>query len=250
MMKKPAFYRLGAVFLALCIWQAAAMAVGLDMLLASPLQVIERLISVWKEKDFVSTVLFSALRIGFGFLLAFMLGTLLAVLAGRFRIVENLLWPYVVTFQSVPVASFIILALIWLSSKQLTVFISFLIAFPVLYSNVLQGIRTADPQLLEMTSLFRVPWRRRFLYVMLPSIRPYLLSASSVAVGMCWKAGVAVEIIGVVKGSIGEKLYEAKIYLQSADLFAWTVMIILFSVLMEKAFLFLLKRAFAGVEKL
>ena len=249
-MKKPALTRLGAVLLALCIWQAAAMAVGLDMLLASPLQVIERLFSVWKEKDFAATVLFSALRIGLGFLLAFVLGTLLGILAGRFRIVEILLWPYVVTFRSVPVASFIILALIWLSSRQLTVFIAFLIAFPILYSNVLQGIRSADPQLLEMTDLFRVPWRRRFLYVLLPSIRPYLLSASGVAVGMCWKAGVAAEIIGVVKGSVGEKLYEAKIYLQSADLFAWTLLIILLSVLMEKAFLFLLKRAFAGVEKL
>ena len=249
-MKKSTVYKLIAVLAALLLWQLVSMAVGLDMLLASPLQVAHRLLTVWREKGFLPTVLFSLLRVFLGFISAFMLGTVLGVLSGRFRALEYFLWPYVVTFKSVPVASFIILCLIWLSSRQLTVFIAFLIAFPVIYGNVLTGIRSTDPEMKEMCSLFRVPWRRRFLYVYLPSIKPYLISACSVAAGMAWKAGVAAEIIGVVKGSIGERLYEAKIYLQSADLFAWTIIIILLSVIMEKAFLFLLKRAFAGVEKL
>ena len=249
-MKRSAVFKFIAVIVALLIWQFTAMAVGLDMLLASPLQVAGRLLSVWREDGFLSTVVFSLGRVAAGFLLAFAVGTMLAVLSGRYKPVEYLLWPYIVTFRAVPVASFIILCLIWLSSRQLTVFIAFLIAFPVIYGNVLEGIRSTDPEMKEMSALFHVPWRRSFLYIDLPSIKPYLLSASSTAAGMAWKAGVAAEIIGVVKGSIGEKLYEAKIYLQSADLFAWTILIIVLSVMMEKAFLFLLKRAFAGVEKL
>ncbi len=249
-MKKSTAFRLIAVIAALLLWQTLSMAAGLDMLLASPVQVAQRLLTVWLEKDFLSTVLFSVMRVFLGFILAFSLGTVLGVLSGRFKAAEYLLWPYVVAFKSVPVASFIILCLIWLSSKQLTVFIAFLIAFPVIYGNVLEGIKSTDHDLKEMCSLFKVPWRRRFLYVYLPSVKPYLISACSVAAGMAWKAGVAAEIIGVVKGSIGEKLYEAKIYLQSADLFAWTIIIILLSVIMEKAFLFLLKRAFVEVEKL
>ena len=249
-MKRPTVFKFIAVAAALLIWQFTSMAVGLDMLLASPLQVAGRLLSVWREDGFLSTIFFSLLRVAGGFLLAFVIGFILALLSGRFKAVEYFLWPYVVTFKAVPVASFIILCLIWLSSSQLTVFIAFLIAFPVIYGNVLQGIKSTDPAMKEMSALFRVPWRRRFLYVYLPSIKPHLLSASSTAAGMAWKAGVAAEIIGVVKGSIGEKLYEAKIYLLSADLFAWTIIIIILSVLMEKAFLLLLKRAFAGVEKL
>ena len=249
-MKRSTVFKFIAVVAALLIWQIAAMAVGLNMLLASPLQVAGRMLSVWREDGFLSTVVFSLGRVFAGFLLAFVAGIVLGVLSGRFKAVEYMLWPYVVTFRAVPVASCIILCLIWLSSRQLTVFIAFLIVFPVIYGNVLQGIKSTDPAMKEMSALFKVPWGRRFLYIYLPSIKPYLLSACSTAAGMAWKAGVAAEIIGVVKGSIGEKLYEAKIYLQSADLFAWTIIIIILSVIMEKAFLFLLKRAFAGVEKL
>ena len=59
---------------------------------------------------------------------------------------------------------------------------------------------------------------------------------------MSWKAGVAAEVIGVVGGSIGEKLYEAKIYLQTGDLLAWTVVIVALSALFERAVLALLRR--------
>lgn len=110
------------------------MIVGMDMLLASPIKVLARLGTIWQEKDFLSTVLFSVGRIIGGFLLAFLIGTGMALLAGRFRIVEVMLWPYVVTIKSVPIASFIILCLIWFSYTQMTVFIAFLIAFPVIYT--------------------------------------------------------------------------------------------------------------------
>ena len=195
-------------------------------------------------------MLFSLLRITCGFLIALALGILLAILAGRFPVVETLLWPYVVTIKSVPVASFIILCLIWFSFNQLTIFIAFLIAFPVIYSNVLQGIKSADRNLLEMADLYKASWGRKFLYIYVPNIKPYLISACSVAVGMSWKAGVAAEVIGVVNGSIGEKLYNSKIYFQNADLLAWTIIIILLSVLIEKISVFILKKIYEGVEKL
>ena len=249
-MKRSLIHKSGAVLLALALWQGISMLINMDILLASPLKVIKRLATIWTEKGFVSTVLFSLMRITCGFLIALALGIILAVLAGRFSIVETLLWPYVVTIKSVPVASFIILCLIWFSFNQLTVFIAFLIAFPVIYSNVLQGIKSADPNMLEMARLYDVSWGRRLLYIYVPNIKPYLISACSVAVGMAWKAGVAAEVIGVVNGSIGEKLYNAKIYFQNADLLAWTVIIILLSVVIEKLFVFILKKIYEGVEKL
>ena len=249
-MKRSVIYKSGAVLLALALWQGISMLVNMDILLASPLKVIKRLATIWTEKGFVSTVLFSLMRITCGFLIALALGIILAVLAGRFPVVETLLWPYVVTIKSVPVASFIILCLIWFSFNQLTIFIAFLIAFPVIYSNVLQGIKSADRNMLEMAGLYNVSWGRKLLYIYVPNIKPYLISACSVAVGMAWKAGVAAEVIGVVNGSIGEKLYNAKIYFQNADLLAWTVIIILLSVVIEKLFVFILRKIYEGVEKL
>lgn len=236
--------RAGAIALALAVWQAAAMAVNMEMFLASPLQVLQRLGVIWRTPGFSGTLLFSALRVMGGFLCAFILGTALGILAGRAPWLETLLWPYVVTIKTVPVASFIILCLVWFSFTKLTILISFLIAFPVIYTNVLQGMKSMDPEMLEMARVYRVPWRRQLYYLYLPGLMPFLTSASGVSVGMAWKAGVAAEVIGIVNGSIGEKLYESKIYFENADLLSWTIMIILLSVAGEKIFVWLLKAAF------
>ena len=160
-MQRPALQKCIAVALALLVWQGAAMAVGLDLLLPSPWQVACRLWSVWREPGFFATVAFSLLRISGGFALGLVLGVLLAVAAGRLRVLELLLWPYVTAIKSVPVASFIIICLIWMSTRQLAVFISFLMVFPVIYSNTLQGIKSADGALLEMARVYRVPFSRR-----------------------------------------------------------------------------------------
>ena len=116
-----------------------------------------------------------------------------------------------ITIKSVPIASFIIMCLIWMNYSQLTVLISFLIAFPMIYSNVLQGIKSTDNKMIEVAKIYRLSLRKQLLYIYLPSVKPFIISASSIAVGMTWKAGVAAEIIGIIDGSIGEKLYNAKI---------------------------------------
>ena len=144
-MNKKTLSRILAVLLVLAIWQAAAMAVGIEILLVSPWTVAVRLFHLIFERDFWPTVFFSILRISAGFFLGLLLGTLLAVLSGRSSLMETLLWPYVTGIKSVPVASFIIISLIWLKNSQLAVFISFLMVFPVIYSNVLQGIKTPIP---------------------------------------------------------------------------------------------------------
>ena len=104
--------------------------------------------------------------------------------------------------------------------------------------------------MMEMAQLYDVPWGRRLLYIYMPQVRPFMLSACSVALGISWKSGIAAEVIGIPDGSIGEMLYEAKVYFKTADLFAWTVVIILASLLFEKLFLRLLRAVFARLEKL
>lgn len=232
-----------SIAVALLLWQAAAMAMDQPLLLVSPLQVLLRLTELVREPAFFSTLFNSLLRIWLGFTLGFVIAVLLAIPAARFRWVEILLWPYTMTIKSIPVTSFIILALIWLGVDKLSVFISFLIVFPVIYASVVNGIRATDPSLLEMAGLFKVPFRRQLLCIYLPALRPHLTGACATAMGLAWKAGVAAEVIGIPVHTIGEKLYEAKIYLSSADLFAWTFCIVLLAVLSEKALLALISRA-------
>ena len=133
-----------------------------------------------------------------------------------------------------PVASFVILVLLWVSSRNLSVVISLLIGFPVIYANVLAGLDSTDPRLIEMARVFRVPFRRQLSTVYLSQVAPFLRSGLSLAIGLCWKSGVAAEVIGIPSGSIGEKLYKAKIYLETPDLFCWTVAVVVLSIGCEK----------------
>ena len=235
-----------AVLLLLGVWQAAAMLLDQKIILASPAQVLVRLFTIWREPGFVGTIWFSFARIAGGFLLAFALGILLAVLAGKSEWVEILLSPVMITIKTVPVASFVIIALVWLSSDRLSIFISFLIVLPVIYNNVLSGIKNIDRKMLQMADIYKLPWNKRFRYIWLPAIKPYLLGGTTTALGMAWKSGVAAEVIGIPEGSIGEMLYNAKLYLNTADLFAWTVIIVLVSVLFEKLFMWILRKVYDG----
>ena len=183
--------------------------------------------------NFWQSVGFSFVRIVTGFLLAMFLGIFLAVLAYWSKTVEILIAPVIAVVKSTPVASFIILCLIWIPSRNLSVFISFLMVLPVIYTNILEGIQQTDSKILEMAKVFQVNPGRKIRYIYVSQVLPYFLSACRLSLGMCWKAGVAAEVIGVPSGSIGEKLYNAKIYLNTPDLFAWTIVIIVISFVFE-----------------
>ena len=241
-MKKDTLIRALAVLAALAVWQLAAMSVGSRILLATPWQALSRLLALLPTAGLWRTVGCSLVRISGGFLLALALGVVLALAAYRWPPAETLLRPYVVVIKSVPVASFIILALIWLSSRTLPLFIAALMVFPPVYLNVLEGIRRTDASPLEMARVFRVPFSRTLRGIYLPQVLPYFRSAVSTALGLCWKAGTAAEVIALSSGSIGEKLYNAKIYFQTADLFAWTAAIVLISAAFEKLFLLLVDK--------
>ena len=240
--KIKTWQRAGAVVLALSVWQAASWAVGSALLLPGPVTVLGRLCALAVTAAFRRAVAFSFCRIAGGFALALVLAFVLALAAGRWPVVEVLLRPYVLAIKAVPVASFIILVYLWLPGRWLTTFISALMGFPPVYLNLLEGLARRDRALAEMARVFRVPWGRRFWRLDLPQLLPYLRSAVSLGLGLCWKAGVAAEVIGVVRGSLGERLYESKIYFEMPELFAWTVSIVALSALFERL-------AMAGLER-
>ena len=223
---KQLFERLAAAAFWLAVWQCAAMAVGQEVFLVSPVQALRTLLQLLPQAEFWQRVGFSSGRILLGF---------------------GLLAPVLQLVKATPVASFIILALVWVRGASLSVLISFLMVLPVLYGAVRTGIRSADPQLLEMAKVFRLPFARRLRAVWLPAVLPAFRQGCSVALGICWKSGVAAEVIGLPNGSIGDALYRAKITLSTGELFAWTFVIILLSAGFEKLFLLLLDRVTCAV---
>lgn len=239
---KQILKKAGAVLLALAFWQIAAMVIHQKILLVTPIAVLMRLTTIWQVEGFLSSIWFTFYHIAGGFLIGLVFGVLFAFLAYKWSWVETLLWPWMITIKSVPVASFVVICLIWLSSKNLSVFISFLIVLPVVYQNVLTGLRSMSHDMEEMAAVFQISWVRKLKAITIPQLKSYLISACSVTTGMAWKAGVAAEIIGTPNGSIGKMLYTAKIYLDTDDLLAWTVIIVAISVLSEKLFMWGLKK--------
>jgi len=246
---KPSI-RLWSVILWLLIWQGLSVYIGEDILLVSPVSVVLRLSCLALTADFWLTALFSLSRITAGFLLAVITGILLASLAARFTRAREFLAPAILLIKTTPVASFIILLLIWVSSRNLSPVISFLMVLPVIYTNVLEGVKSTDVKLLEMAKVFEVPKHRRVLYIYVSQVLPFFQSACVVSLGLCWKAGIAAEVIGIPKGSIGEKLYMAKIYFTTPDLFAWTLTVIILSLLFEKLFMFIIRVLIKRLERL
>lgn len=230
------------------MWQFAAMLINKKIIFVGPIEVAKALAEQIWNPEFWQTIVSSSARICGGFLAAFLLAAVVGIAASQLRFLQEFLEPAVGLLQSVPVASFVILALIWIGSENLSILISMIVVFPVIYRNTVQGMQAADKEMLEMAQVFRLGWRCRFLYIHRPAMFPYLVSASKIAFGMAWKSGVAAEVIGVPDLSIGEKLYMAKIYLSTAELFAWTLVIIVVSRVLERCFLWVLGWFDAGKE--
>ncbi len=247
---KKKLIAIGSVMFWLIVWQAAAMIFDNKILLTTPVSVAVRLSELILEKDFINGIAYSSARILGGFLIGLTAGIVLAALSGKFAAVRQLFAPLVSAVKSVPVASFTILALIWVSSRNLSLLITSLIAIPIVYANILEGIDNLKPELDEMARIFEIPAGRRFVGIYLSQLLPYFRSASRLAMGLCWKSGIAAEVIGIPDGSIGEKLFMSKVYLETDDLFAWTIVIILMSWLCEKIFILIVDFAAGMVENM
>ncbi len=192
------------------------------------------------QEVFWLSIASSLTRISLGFFLGFVLGLWAGVMSFRYLWVKHLLHPVILICKSVPVASFIILILIWFSSSRLSVIISFIMVFPIVYTNLFTALENLDPKLNEMGKVFDFSLYASFRYLILPQVMPFLRSATVVGVGMALKAGIAAELIGLPQNSIGEQLYLAKIYLDTPNLFAWTFAIVILSYSCEKIFALLM----------
>jgi len=159
-----------------------------------------------------------------------------------FKIIKTLFLPLVNVVNAVPIASITIIALMAMTAANLPVFVVFITVMPIIYHNTFKGIENTDKKLLEMADLFRIPKWKKIIFIYFKSVAPFVVSAASSGIGFAWKSGVAAEVIGLVSGSIGSRLHQARIMLQTADLLAWTLTIIILSYCMEKLFKLVFKR--------
>lgn len=224
------------------IWQLVYLSVQQEILLVSPACVVKRIFELSHEGTFWLTALYSMLRILQGFLYGLLIGTGLAVLTSASDILFDIFHPVISVVKATPVASFIILALVWMQSDHVPVFTSCLMVVPIVWSNVTNGIQKTDVRLLQMARCYRFGAFKTMRRIYIPSVMPFFTAACTTGLGLAWKAGIAAEVLANTKLSIGGQIYSAKIYIETEDLFAWTAVVIVMSVLLESIMIRLMKK--------
>lgn len=222
-----------AVLFWIAVWQVLSVFLDNSLLIASPLEVVHRMVELTQTTEFWVSIGVSLGRILIGYIVGAVTGVLFGVLGAKVPAVRILLSPLMAAIKSAPVTSFVILALVWIKSYELSAFIAFLMVFPMVYSSAIEGIRSADANLLEVARVYGFSKGKTVKLVYLPALRPFLLSSLSTAIGFAWKAGITGEIFALPKPAIGTMLYNAKIYLETLDVFCWTFVIIILSLLIE-----------------
>ena len=224
------------------VWHIAATEVDLSVLVSSPSEVAKRLAELAGEKQFYIIIAKSVFRILSGFAVAAASGAVLGIVTAKVRLIDELISPLLTVIKATPVASFIILALVWLNKETIPAFISFLMVLPIIHGNVSEGIKNTPQELSEMTKLYGFSFKHKLTKLYLPAVLPYFSAGFKTSLGLAWKAGVAAEVLSFPRDSIGKELYEAKTYLETVDVFAWTLTVIALSMILEKLLMATVKK--------
>ena len=227
------------------VWELVALAVGQELFMPSPMSVIICGTKLIITSFFWQTIAISILRIVVGTVIAIIIGVLLATITSRSRLLHDLFYPMLTIVKATPVASFITLAIIWMGARRLPIFICALMVFPIVWAAVSDGISSIDKKHKELAQVFGFSVKKRFKLIYIPTIAPYFLSACKTSIGLAWKAGVAAEVLAVSPDSIGKQLFNARTYYEIPELFAWTITVIILSLVIE----FLISKLFEFIGK-
>ena len=243
----PAFW-LGAWQLGALLLERHLEGRGNELLLPYPATVAAALWELAGTPSFWATVAVTLGRVWAGLLGGVLLGCLLAGLSCASPWTYRLLAPPIRVVRATPVASFILLVLLWTGRGRVPAVIAGLMVLPVVWENLVRGIRSTDPQLLELARAYRFSRGKTVSLIYLPSLRPHFLSALTTSMGLAWKSGVAAEAICWPRPGIGTQIYNAKLYLEIPQLFAWTAVVAALSLILERLLGLLLERWKGGVR--
>ena len=235
---------LAALFWVL-LWQIASMAVGKDLILPGPISVIKALAHLVCQLTFWLSILLTVLRITLGYIIGVATGCALAFACCASKALNALFSPIVKIIRATPVASFIILAMLWMSKGAVPVLMAVMIVAPVVWANLVEAYRGRDKKLFEMAQVYRLGRMKTFRFVLIPSLMPALKAACMTGLGFAWKSGIAAEVLSQPKRAIGSNIFFSKVYLETPELFAWTASVIVLSFALEV----LVKRILAKESK-
>jgi len=212
----------GLLFL-LAAWEAASVVMGKEIILPSPARVLGAAISLYPTPRFLSDLGATFLRGLAAFGLSAGIGLAAGFASAQRPLFGAAIAPILTAIRATPVLALVLIALLWFPAGFVPIFSAFLMAFPIMVTSAAEGARATDPRLLEMTRLFRVPRREILLRLRLPSAAPHILSGAKSALGLSWKVVVAGEILSQPPRALGTGMQDARLLLESANVFAWAL---------------------------
>lgn len=223
-----------SVLLMIALWKMASIHYGSDFILPSPEKTLATTFRLLGDGAFLSVAGSTVLRGLAGFAIAMVLGIGLGIPAGMSQGFRAFMTPFLVVIRSIPVVAFILIALIWFSSDDVPVFIALLTMFPLICTNVIEGIKNVDHNLIEMSEFYHVGRGRIIREVYIPAIAPFLFSGASNAMGIGWRAIIVGEVLSQPRYGIGTVMHSAQTFLNIDVLIAWTLIAVLISYIFEQ----------------
>lgn len=232
---KEVLYTSISVLFLLVVWKIVSHIVDKEILIPSPESTLREIIRISSNPNFNLALINTIRRSMISFFIALGSGVTLGMLGGFYKPVYYLLKPFVLMNKAVPTMAMILLALIWLESERAPILVGFVVIFPVIYESVVQGIRHVDTKLIEMMDIYEVKSFHRLKDLYIPSIRSYLFGAMTAAVGLNLKIMIAAEVLSQPRISMGTSFQIERANLNTAGVFAWSIITIVIAGLLEQS---------------
>lgn len=222
-----------SIIVMIIIWELLSLYYNSDFILPTPWKTLIATINLLINKDFIFIAGSTILRGTIGFAIASLLGISIGIISGINKSFNAFLAPVLVVIRSVPVIAITLLALIWFRSNYVPVFIGILTMFPIICTNIIEGMKNVEPNLIEMAKLYKVEHFRIIKEIYIPAITPFIFSGISSALGIGWRAIIVGEVLSQPQYGIGTIMHSSQTYLNVDILIAWTVIAILISYCFE-----------------
>jgi len=216
---------IASIFLFIAFWDFGHQLYG-NLILPSPKQTFITLWQLLINPAVQQDILITVNRAVLGFLFSIAIGTILGIVAGLFVTASIMSRPIITILMGMPPIAWIVLAMIWFGLSDLTVIFTVVVAsFPIVFVGALQGTRTLEGDLKEMSDSFKAPLWMKFTDVYFPHVISYLFPAWIAALGMSWKIVVMAELLSTPDG-IGARLAIARSHLDTAAALALVTILI------------------------
>lgn len=223
-----------SICLLLLVWQLTALSMDQPELIPSVPDLIKALFQLFATGTFYKSIFATVLRGISGILLSFAAAITAAFLFARYELLYELFRPLLTIMRSVPVISFILLALIFLDPEGIPLMIAFLTMFPLLAENLTKGIINLNPGLSIMADQFRISRKNKLIHIFYPQLKPFLFSGLTSAIGFGWRAIIMGEVLSQCAFGIGGEMKRAQLFISIPELIAWTIIAILISFFFDK----------------